>query len=344
MKAVNCASGELLASTEAQASDKNHVLDALGNLASEIRRRLGESLTSVQKFSVPLEQVTTPSLPALQAYSQAQTAFDEKGGTAPIPFGKRAIELDPKFAIAYTLLGVTYDNLGENGLAIENLRKGFELREHVSERERYLISAVYYNFGTGELGKANDIYQEWLQTYPRDTIPPTNLGANYATMGQYEKSLQPLADSLSLNRDSGVQYALLIDSYVALGRLGEAKATYERAIARKLATPDIHVSRDLIAFLEGDIAEMQRQLVWASGQPGAEGQLLSLQSDTEAFAGQFARARRLSQSAFESAQRNGLQEAAAGALLDAALREAEVGNPTGVGEDVRLALSLPKHI
>jgi tetratricopeptide (TPR) repeat protein len=218
VKAVNCASGELLASTEAQASDKNHVLDALGNLASEIRRRLGESLTSVQKFSVPLEHVTTPSLPALQAYSQAQTAFDEKGGTAAIPFGKRAIELDPKFAIAYTLLGVTYDNLAENGLAIENLRKGFELREHVSERESYLISAVYYNFGTGELGKANDIYQEWLQTYPRDTIPPTNLGANYATMGQYEKSLPPLADSLSLNRDSGVQYALLIDSYVALVR------------------------------------------------------------------------------------------------------------------------------
>jgi tetratricopeptide (TPR) repeat protein len=340
VKAVNCVSGELLASTEAQASDKNHVLDALGNLASEIRSRLGESLASVQKFSVPLEQVTTQSLPALQAYSQAQTAFNEKGGTAPIPFAKRAIDLDPKFAIAYMLLGVTYNNLGENGLATENLHKGFELREHASERERYLISAVYYNFGTGELDKANDIYQEWLQTYPRDWIPPVNLGANYATMGQYEKSLPLLADSLRLNPDSGEHYALLIDNYVALGRLGEAKATYEQAQARKLETPGIHVSRYLIAFLEGDIAEMQRQLVWAGGQPGAEDQLLSLQSDTEAFAGHFARARRLSQSASDSAQRNGLREAAAGALLNAALREAEVGNPTRVREDVMLALSL----
>jgi pentatricopeptide repeat protein len=340
VKAVNCASGELLASTEAQASDKNHVLDALGNLASDIRSRLGESLASVQKFSAPLEQVTTPSLPALQAYSQAQTAFDEKGGTAPIPFAKRAIELDPKFAIAYTLLGVTDLNLGENGLATENLRKGFELREHASERERYLISAVYYNFGTGELDKANDIYQEWLQTYPRDWIPLANLGANYATMGQYEKSLQALADSLRLNPDSGVSYSNLMDGYVALGRLGEAKATYEQALARKLETPGIHVSRYLIAFLEGDIAEMQRQLVWAGGQPGAEDQLLSLQSDTEAFGGHFARARRLSQSASDSAQRNELREAAAGALLNAALREAEVGNPTRVREDVRLALSL----
>jgi serine/threonine protein kinase/tetratricopeptide (TPR) repeat protein len=266
VKAVNCVSGELLASTEAQASDKNHVLDALGNLASEIRSRLGESLASVQKFSVPLEQVTTQSLPALQAYSQAQTAFNEKGGTAPIPFAKRAIDLDPKFAIAYMLLGVTYNNLGENGLATENLHKGFELREHASERERYLISAVYYNFGTGELDKANDIYQEWLQTYPRDWIPPVNLGANYATMGQYEKSLPLLADSLRLNPDSGEHYALLIDNYVALGRLGEAKATYEQAQARKLETPGIHVSRYLIAFLEGDIAEMQRQLVWAGAE------------------------------------------------------------------------------
>ncbi|HLW81143.1 MAG TPA: protein kinase [Candidatus Acidoferrales bacterium] len=340
VKAFTCASGELLASTEAQASDKNHVLDALGNLASEIRSRLGESLVSVKKFSVPLEQVTTPSLPALQAYSQAQTAFDEKGGIAPIPFAKRAIELDPKFAIAYTLLGVTYNILGETALATENLRKGFELREHASERERYLISAVYYHFGTGELDKANDIYQEWLQTYPRDWIPVTNLGANYATMGRYEKSLNLLADSLRLNPDSGVQYALLIDGYVALGRLGEAKATYEQALARKLETPGIHVSRYLIAFLEGDSLEMQRQMVWAGGRPGAEDQLLSLQSDTEAFAGHFARARELSQSAFDSARRNGLREAAAGALLNAAVREAQVGNPTGVGEDVRLALGL----
>jgi len=143
IKAVNCGSGEVLASTEAQAVDKNHVLEALGSAASDIRSLLGESITSLKKYNAPLAQVTTSSLPALQAYSQATKALLEKGGTAPIPFLKRAIELDPNFAIAYTILGITYNNVGEISLATQNLRKGFELRERTSESEKYLISAVY---------------------------------------------------------------------------------------------------------------------------------------------------------------------------------------------------------
>src|SRR3984957_16291768 len=270
IKAINCASGEVLASTESEATDKNHVLGALGRAASEIRGRLGESLSSLQKYDAPLEQVTTSSLPALQAYSQAMKAFLEKGGTAPIPFIKRAIELDSNFAIAYTALGVTYSNLGESSLATENLRKGFELRERTSESERYLISSVYYSLGTNELDKALEVYEEWTRAYPRDCFPLNNLGANYLYLGQYDRTVQYFTNSLQLDPDAGQSYAGLSGAYLAVGRLAESKKVYERAIARKVEIPDIHVSRYQVAFLEGDTGEMQRQVAWGTGQPGGD--------------------------------------------------------------------------
>ncbi|HEY4905177.1 MAG TPA: protein kinase [Candidatus Sulfotelmatobacter sp.] len=344
IKAINCASGEVLASTESEATDKNHVLGALGRAASEIRGRLGESLSSLQKYDAPLEQVTTSSLPALQAYSQAMKAFLEKGGTAPIPFIKRAIELDSNFAIAYTALGVTYSNLGESSLATENLRKGFELRERTSESERYLISSVYYSLGTNELDKALEVYEEWTRAYPRDCFPLNNLGANYLYLGQYDRAVQYFTNSLQLDPDAGQSYAGLSGAYLAVGRLAESKKVYERAIARKVEIPDIHVSRYQVAFLEGDTGEMQRQVAWGTGQPGGEDQLLSLQSDTEAYAGRFGRAQSLSQSAFDSAQRYGLHEVAAGWLLHAAHVRAEVGEYASAGEDVASVLRVASNL
>ncbi len=344
IKAINCASGEVLASTESRATDKNHVLEALGNAASEIRSRLGESLSSLQKYNAPLQQVTTSSLPALQAYSQAMKAFLEKGGTAPIPFLKRAIELDSNFAIAYTTLGVTYSNLGESSLATENLRKGFELRERTSESERYLISSVYYSLGTNELDKAVEVYEEWTRAYPRDCIPLNNLGSNYLYLGQYDRAVQYFTNSLHLDPDAGQSYAGLSGAYLAAGRFAESKEVYERAIARKVEIPDIHVSRYQVAFLEGDKAEMQRQVAWGTGQPGGEDQLLSLQSDTEAYAGHFGRAQSLSHSAYDSAQRYGLHEVAAGWLLHAAHLRAEVGEFASAGEDVASALRVASNL
>ena len=344
IKAINCASGEVLASTESQAADKNQVLGALGSAASEIRSRLGESLSSLQKYNAPLEEVTTSSLPALQAYSQAMKAFGEKGGTAPIPFFKRAIELDPNFAIAYTALGVTYSDLGESSLATENLRKGFALRERTSESERYLISSLYYSEGAEELDKADEVYEEWAQAYPRDSIPQNNLGADYLYLGQYDRAVPYFNKSLHLDPDAGQSYAGLSGAYLGLGRLAESREVYERAIARKVEIPQIHEVRYQVAFLEGDTAEMQRQVAWGTGQPGGEDQLLSLQSDTEAYAGHFGRAQSLSQSAFNSAQRYGLYEVAAGWLLHAALLRAEVGEFASVGEDVASALRVGSNL
>jgi serine/threonine protein kinase/tetratricopeptide (TPR) repeat protein len=338
IKAVNCASGELLASTEAQAADKNQVLGALGSAASDIRSRLGESIASLQKYNAPLAQVTTSSLPALQAYSQATKALLEKGGTESIPFLKRAIDLDPNFAIAYTILGITYNNVGEISLATDNLRKGFELRERASESERYLISAVYYSIGTNETDKADEVYEEWARAYPRDFAPQSNLGANYFYLGRYEKAAEYLNNSLRLDPDVGFSYGVLGDAYRSLGRLAESKAVYERAIARKLEVPEIHISRYMVAFLEGDTAEMQRQVAWGAGQPGGEDQLLAMQSDTEAYVGRFGRAQSLSEAAFESAQKNGLRETAAYWRLTAILRRTEVGDYPDAKDVVASAL------
>ncbi len=339
IKAINCASGEVLASTEAQAADKDHVLGALGSAASDIRSRLGESIATLQRYNAPLAQVTTSSLPALQAYSQATKALLEKGGTAPIPFLKRAIELDPNFAIAYTTLGITYNNVGEISLATKNLRKGFELRERASETEKYLISAVYYSIGTEETDKADEVYEEWARAYPRDFAPQSNLGANYYYVGQYDRAVQYLNNSLRLDPDVGFSYGVLGDAYRSLGRLAESKAVYDRAIARKLEVPEIHLSRYMVAFLEADSAEMQRQVAWGTGQPSGEDQLLSMQSDTEAYMGHFRRAQSLSEAAFQSAQENGLGETAAYWRLNAVLRRTEVGDFADARDIVASSLS-----
>ena len=156
LKAINCASGDLLASTEAQANDKSHVLDALGNAASEMRRKLGESLTTVQKYNTPLEQATTPSLEALQAFSLGVKA-SLAGDVAAVAFFQRAVQWDPNFAAAYDEMGGENQWIG-TALAVENMRKAFELRTHVSEREKLIIEGDYYNFVTGDLMKARQSF------------------------------------------------------------------------------------------------------------------------------------------------------------------------------------------
>src|SRR5207245_4350469 len=182
LKAVNCSNGESLASTEAQASDKNHVLDALGKVAAQIRSQLGESLASVQKYDAPAENVTTPSLEALQAYSLGYQAMTVKNDAATaVSLFQRAVSLDPNFAMAYARLGTSYSNLGQTARAAENLRKAYELRERVSAREKLYVASHYEHFVTGNLEAARKTYELWAQTYPRDDVPPGNLGAIYGT-------------------------------------------------------------------------------------------------------------------------------------------------------------------
>jgi serine/threonine protein kinase/tetratricopeptide (TPR) repeat protein len=326
LNAVDCQTGESVARERAQASRKEDVLGAVDQVATKMRGKVGESLSTIQRYDTPLALATTPSLDALKAYSLAVKAQNEKGALAAIPLYKNAIELDPNFARAYSGLGIAYKNQGEFDLANQNFQKAYDLRHRASERERYVITAAYYTNVTGEIEKANQTYELWSQAYPRSSIPHNNLAVNYSTLGQYDKALAETQEALRLNPDNGVYYNNLMQFYTALDRLSDAKATYARAISHKIDYPHLHHQRYALAFLEGDSSEMQTQVAWAIGKRGEEDSLLSYQSDTEAYAGHLAKARELSRRAVDSSIHSDAKETAAEWQMGAALREAEFGN------------------
>src|SRR5271166_6088262 len=308
LHAVDCRTGESLARQQAQAAKKEEVLDALDHAATGLRKKVGESLGTIQEYDIPLFQVTTPSLEALKAFSLGGRAEFTKGPSAAIPLFQRAIELDPNFALAYQSLGVAYRNLGELEQANENLRKAYDLRGHVSESEKYRISSAYYSLVTGELQKAERTYELWSQAYPRSSAPHNNLAFNYSALGQYEKALPEYLEATRLSPDVANHYGNLVYGYCRLNRFREAQDAYRQAISLKLETSLMHSYRYGVAFLEADREEMQRQVAWAIGRPGSEGFLLSNQSDTESFAGLLGKAREMSRRAMDSAQRAGAQE------------------------------------
>jgi len=341
LKAVNCSNGESLASTEAQASDKNHVLDALGKVASEIRSKLGESLASVQKYDAPAENVTTPSLEALKAYSLGYQAMIVKADPpAAVSLFQRAINLDPNFAMAYARLGICYSNLNETARAAENTRKAYQLREHVSEREKLYIASHYEEVVTGNLEAARKTHELWAQTYPRDNVPPHNLGIIYAYLGDYDKSLAASREVLKFNPGSGSAYATLVSSYLYLNRVDEAKATAKEAQAHNVDSPQMHLKLYLLDFLLHNAAGMEQDTAGLMGKPGYEDQVLYNESDTAAFVGQFAKARELTRRAAESARRADEKETAAGYEAKAGVREALAGNMALAKQQAQAALAL----
>jgi eukaryotic-like serine/threonine-protein kinase len=340
VKAVNCSNGETLASKEAQASDKNHVLDALGKVATDMRAKLGESLSMVQKLDTPLDQATTPSLEALQAYSLGRKNAVEKGDDAgAVPLYQRAIRLDPNFAMAYEGLGTSYYNLGETTMAAENTRKAYELRERVSEREKFHIESHYYFLVTGDLEKARRVYELWAQTFPRDDAPPNNLGAIYQRLGQYGKDLAKTRESLRLSPD-GDGYAGLVGCYLQLNRLEEARAAAAEAQAKELDSPYLRFFLYQLAFLQNDAAGMAQRVAWAAGKPGVEDVLVGYEADTAAFSGRLAKARELSRRVVASAEWAEEKETAAGHEVEAALREAHFRDPAEARQRVAAALRL----
>lgn len=343
LKAVNCQSGDTLALKQVQAAAKEKVLDALGDAATKLRTELGESLSSVQRFDTPMEQATTPSFDALKAYSLGEKNWNENGNVYAIPFFAQAIELDPNFAMAYAYLGLVYDALGEESKAVENSRKAFQLRDRVTESEKFLISSVYYLLVTGEVEKAIQVSELWAQAYPRDGRPPLNLGSIYSTLGQYEKAVAETKKCLDIDPDNIMCRANLMQLYSLLNRFDEARATYEEAIKHNPGNEDIRAYRYGLAFLQGDAAEMGRQTNWAADKPGVQDDFLSYQSDTEAFAGRLKSARELSNHAVESARRNDRKETAAEWQLNEALREAEFGNLALAAGQTTSALSMASN-
>jgi eukaryotic-like serine/threonine-protein kinase len=340
LNAVDCRTGDTLAQQQVTAKNKEDVLRALDEVSVKIRKKLGESLSTLQAYDVPLYQATTPSLEALQAFTQGNLARDRKGDAATIPFFRHAIELDPQFALAYDALGLTYSNLDEPGLASENISKAYALRERAGEREKFEIAANYSQIVTGELEKANQTAELWAQVYPRDDYPHNLLGVNFEFLGQYDKAVAEIVEAIRLNPDGVVLYSDLMEDYVALNHLEEAKATYRKALDRKLDHPFLHFDSYAIAFLESDRAQMDREVAWGAGRPGAEDLLLSLESDTSASQGNLRKAREYSRRAVESALREGRKEAAALWRMNEALREVEFGNVQQSLRETRAALSL----
>ncbi|HMD32618.1 MAG TPA: protein kinase, partial [Candidatus Acidoferrales bacterium] len=326
LKALDCHSGDTLSSSQAQAENRDRVLKALGEAGNELREKLGESLASVAKFNKPLDQATTSSLEALKAFTEARRTSREKGVAAALPYYKRALELDPSFVRAYASIGAVYNNLGEVSLGITNYKKAYELRDRVSERERYYIETIYFSKVTGELEKANHSYSQWLLDYPGDYAAHGNLGLNYLILGQYEKSIEETRASLRITPNSVAGYTNLIGSYLALNRFEDAKAALDEAQERKLDAPGLHLSRYDLAFVGGDQQSMTEQVGWAAGKPGAEDLLWSAQSDAEAYFGRLGKARDLSQRAVDSAIHAEARETAATWRANQALREAEFGN------------------
>jgi serine/threonine protein kinase/tetratricopeptide (TPR) repeat protein len=337
---VNCQSGDMLAQEQVTAVSKEKVLDALGGAASKLRSELGESLATVQKFDLPLEQATTSSLQALKAYSLGRKARNEKGNAAALPYLHRAIEIDPNFATAYRVAGACYFNLGEQERANDYLTNAFQLREHASEREKLTIVADYYQIVTGQLDKAAQTYQEEIETYPREADAYIHLGLGYADQGQYEKAVEVTGEALRLAPDSSRPYTNLAIYNLALQRFDETRRIVHDAQARKLDDYLLHNVLYALAFVGADSAAMAEQQQWFAANPEYESFGLALASDTEAYGGRLGSARELTKRAVDAALQVDNKESGAISQAVAAQREAAFGNVTKARDSAAEALKL----
>jgi serine/threonine protein kinase len=343
LEALNCATGASLERVGANAASKDKVLDALGQAASELRGKLGESLASVQKYDTPLIQATTNSLEALKMYSLGMKAIGEKGSAAGIPYFKRAIELDPNFAAAYSLAAVMYGNIGESVLASEYAKRGYELRDRVTEREKLHLETLESSYVTGDLVKDEQTVELWKHTYPRDPGVDNDAASDKMTRGDYKGSLLDAQHSVQLNRLNSIGVGNVCDSYLALNRLDEAKIVLDQGLANGIDPEALAGNYYSLAFLRNDAEGMQKQSALVMGKAGQEDGMLSNLSDTEAYHGRLKQAREYSRRASESAQRSGTMEVAAGWIVNEALREAEFGNPSEARQAAASAIQLSPH-
>ena len=340
LKAVNCDTGDVLAEAQEQAAGKEAVLKALDAAAVSLRKKLGESLTSVQKYATPLVEATTSSLEALKAYSLGIKTVYAKGLTAARPHFQRAVDLDPNFALAYVVLGANYFDLSEGGRGAEFMRKAYDLREKVSERERFIIEGAYYYFVTKEMEKAAQAWELWQQTYPRDGSAYTSMGIVFWALGNWEKALEECREAQQLDPNNPNSYSTLGFAYTVLNRLDEAEAVCKQAEERKLESEPLLEVRYFVAFLKGDLAQMAQLVSAAMGKPGAEDLMLATQANTEGWYGKLKNAHELTGRAMDSAQHHNAKEAAAAYQAVAALREVESGNREQARAEARAALKL----
>ena len=340
LDAINCQTGDSLAKEQAEAASKEQVLGALGSAATKLRGKLGESLASVQKFDTPIEQVTTSSLEALKAFSMGNAEFDQGLERESLPFYRRAVELDPNFAWVYARMGVVYSNGGELEKAKENVRKAYDLRDRVSEREKLYITEHYYETVTGESDKEIETLELYKRTYPSDSTPYNNLAVGYALIGDFEKAATSARDCLPVDPNSNNCYSALSLAYLGLNRFDEARQIAEEALGHFPASETIHWGAYAIALNTGRSADAQRELDWAKGKPG-EFRFISTQAQVAAQAGKLHLARELSQQSIEMQKNLGIEEAAQGDLGNRALIEADFGDCGDARQDAAVLAAKP---
>jgi len=339
LKAISCRTGNSLAQEQATADGKERVLKALGEATSKLRSKLGESLSTVTKFDTPLEQATTPSLEALKAFTLGWKQRERGLRAEAIPFFKRAVELDPNFALAYANLGVVYGLMGESELRTRYVKRAFELRDRASEKEKFYISGHYYLDITGELDKAMETYQLWRHTYPRDVIPQGTVASLYEAMGQFEQAIEPAQEAFRLDPMLVIEYGSLAGAYLGLNRLEEAKDVCKQGLTRNRDSFQSHWCLYQIAFVQGDTAAMQREAEWARDKP-TEADMLWSEAAAAAALGKLRNARDLLRRAAENVQRQGFKESVASMAAWEALTEAKFGNYRQAREQAMAALAM----
>jgi DNA-binding winged helix-turn-helix (wHTH) protein/tetratricopeptide (TPR) repeat protein len=352
LQAINCVSGDTIMAEQSRATGRGQVLAALDQAASRMREKLGESLASIQKFSTPVDEVTTSSLEALKSYSIGRKITNGAGDQAALPYLQRAVEIDPNFAVAYSGLATSYSNIGQGTRAFEAARKAYELRDRVSAHERFRITGSYYLNVTGQLDEAIRTYDLWARDYPREAPPLGNQGFGYNMLGQLDEALRKADAGYQLVPASSTAAGTLAQIQLALDHPEEVRKINSAALHY---TPDSFAIRLLVfqeAFLRSDTAAMQEQLLWGENHPGDGDWLLNSKGDSEAYFGRLKSATSWFDRAVLSAKKSDNAEMAAAWQAKAAWIEAEFGNPdaarryassaltTAPGRDVRAYVAL----
>jgi tetratricopeptide (TPR) repeat protein len=343
LRATNCRTGDLLDQEQAQAARKEDVLASLSQIANTFRTRVGESLATIEKHSAPLPETTTSSLEALKAYDTGQKVSFSQGPSAAVAHFERAVRIDPGFARAYAVLGITYSNLGESVRSMEATMKAYQLKDHASDRDRFFIATMYDRQVTGDLERERQTLESWAQTYPRDRDAP-GLLAGFATTatGRYELSIEAGEKSIAIDPDATLAYGSAAFSQLHLDRLSDAEATLQRALNRKLDHPDFPRVRYFIAFVRNDQPQMSRWATQAKGKPGVEDMMSHLESLAMARAGRLADAGRAIDITIDLARQAGQKERAAMFEAAAADWEAFYGNAASARRRADDALALSK--
>lgn len=340
INASDCRTGDSLGHEQVEAESREQVLASLDKAGARLRGKLGESLASIEHYDVPIAKATTGSLEALKAYSLGLEARQRQGESAAVAPLKRALELDPDFALAYATLGAVYANLNQNDTGAEYSAKAYALRDRVTQHERFYISAYYLGYVTGNLEQEMQTYETWAQAYPQDYLPHYDLGYDYNALGQFEKGADETQIAMRLNPNDWDIYNNLGVMYMCMNRLDQARDVLQQAMRKKPDDAILHGSLYTLAFVQGDPAEMDRHAAWGSSRLSESDYMLSLQSDTAAYFGEVDKARALSRRAIEAARRGNETEQAALRAITDALRDAEFGYLLQARTNIEQALAM----